>query len=225
MTRSETYRAAARIVLAGMISLAAAFCMTHPVAAKEYETAVLGSWEQDADADDGAEPIEWLIVDESEDACLYVTKYAIENVPYNDEESEVTWADSSIRAWLNSEFMEQAFSQEERAKIVPVTLENVANPDHGTSTGENTLDSVFLLDVQEVGKYFPDVQDRVAEPSEAVKEDGIILLHDNCLWRLRTSGRTEKHAVVVLTTGEYDYCGLNVSYELACIRPAMWVAK
>ena len=68
-------------------------------------------------------------------------------------------------------------------------------------------------------------QDRVAEPSEAVKEDGIILLHDNCLWRLRTSGRTEKHAVVVLTTGEYDYCGLNVSYELACIRPAMWVAK
>lgn len=198
-------------------------CFT--VCAESYNEMTIGHYEQDGDVESGPEPIEWLIVDENDDAYLCIAKYAIDNVPYHNSAEAIDWEDSDLRRWLNGEFMEAAFSEDERARILPVDLSNYANPDHGTSSGPGTTDSVFLLDVQETNRYFPTAEERVALPTELVKGKGIISVHDNVLWRLRTSGRDEEHAVIVLTTGEYDYCGLNVNYDLAAIRPAMWVAK
>jgi len=147
------------------------------------------------------------------------------HIPYHDETSEISWCDSSLRTWLNEVFIEEAFTEEEQSRILPTALPNYPNPDHGTEGCEDTTDRVFLLDVQEASKYFPTADSRMAFPTEAVRGKGIISVHDNCLWRLRTAGRTRAHAVIVLTTGEYDYCGLNVNYSLACIRPAMWIKK
>lgn len=190
----------------------------------DYPTMILGTYEQDSDLE-AAEPLEWLILEETDDAYFCVTKYAIDNVPYQDEAADTSWADSDLRAWLNGAFLEETFTDDERERIQLVTVRNAANPDHGTDGGEDTVDRVFLLDVQETNRYFPTPGDRLALPSEAARQEGIITVHDNCLWRLRTPGRSQHHAVVVLTTGEYDYCGLNVAYSLACVRPAMWVAK
>jgi len=146
--------------------------------ADEYPTVTFGSYEQDGDPENGPEPIEWLIVDENDDACLYVAKDGFENIPYNEEKAEISWKESGVREWMNGTFLDTSFTEAERERILLTTNTNEAKT-----------------------------------------------VHDNVLWRLRTPGRTKGHAVVVLTTGEYDYCGLNVSYDLACIRPAMWVKK
>lgn len=191
----------------------------------DYGTLAFGAYEQNGDADDGAEPLEWLILDDDGESLLCIARYAIDNVPYQNASGDTDWADSDLRAWLNGPFIEAAFSESERSRIVPVTLANESNPDHGTAGGADTTDRVFLLDVQQVNRYFPTAESRLALPTEAVRDGGVLTVHDNCLWRLRTPGRSGHHAVVVLTTGEYDYCGLNVSYDLAGIRPAMWIAK
>ena len=193
--------------------------------AEEYPTVMFGSYEQDGDPENGKEPIEWLVVDENEEGSLYIAKDGLENVPYQDEKEDTSWEESDVRRWLNSTFLDTAFTAEEKERILLTTNSNEDNPDHGTEGGGDTEDYVFLLDVQETNKYFPNAEDRIIAPTKTAEKSGVMLVHDNSLWRLRTPGRTKGHAVVVLTTGEYDYCGLNVSYDLACIRPAMWVSN
>jgi len=47
-----------------------------------YPEIIIGQYEQDGIAENGAEPIEWLIVEETQDAMLCVSKYAIDNIAY-----------------------------------------------------------------------------------------------------------------------------------------------
>ena len=212
---------------AAILSVLSAVPSVLPVMADEpdYDIISFGTWEQDGDPENGPEPIEWYVAEETEDAFFYISRYVLDNVPYNDSDEDVGWTDSYIRSWLNHDFLTSAFSTDEQAVIQETVISNDANPDHGTGRESDTTDRIFLLDVQESSRYFPTADERKGTPTASLLEEDILTLHDNCLWRLRTTGRTQKHAVVVLSTGEYDYCGLNDTYTLAGLRPAMWVAK
>lgn len=84
----------------------------------------LGSYEQDNDYSDGAEPIEWTIADRVGDRVLLVSRLILDAKPYNDVTdvlaSETTWKTCSLREWLNTDFAGSAFTEEERRMILPV---------------------------------------------------------------------------------------------------------
>ena len=64
------------------------------------------------------EPIEWQVLEVSNDKALLITKDAIDCKPYNNERRDITWEDCSLRQWLNNEFINQAFSKEEQNEII-----------------------------------------------------------------------------------------------------------
>ncbi len=205
---------------------------------------VFGHYEQDdsgypyEEYDNGPEPIEWEILSQEDGRMLLISRYIIECQPYNDEYTEVTWAGSSLRQWLNDEFFYTAFSDEERARIQTVTLTNPANPYTGVDGGIDTEDKVFLLSMDEVLEYFEfeelDPNDMRNGSSSALITSITQYVADIHYapvygqlrtWWLRTPGEKPEEACYVVMTGVPDWwCS---SYDVRAtygVRPAIWIS-
>lgn len=61
---------------------------------------LFGSYEQDNDTTNGAEPIEWQVVDIDNDKALLVSKYILDNVEYNEPEGIYGDGDSECKRCL-----------------------------------------------------------------------------------------------------------------------------
>lgn len=135
------------------------------------ETVTFGRYPQNSDR---PEPLEWIVLDEKDGNKLLLTKYIIEAMPFHEKYEEVTWADSSLRRWLNQAFYDEAFSSQEQEHIQKVHLKNedpgeiltretILDPDYptikhnidvsGKLTSEDTEDQIFLLSVDEAKQY------------------------------------------------------------------------
>ena len=104
------------------------------------------------------EAIKWrvLSVDGSDaflmaDRVLAERSYiSIEDI--GEEEPVFTWETCALRRWLNQDFYQNAFSQDEQAAILTGTVVNEDNAATGTDGGNNTEDKIYLLSVKEVSK-------------------------------------------------------------------------
>ena len=201
---------------------------------------IFGTYEQDNDTTNGKEPIEWIILDKRDDGSLVLmSKYALDSKPYNTEDTGVTWETCTLRKWLNEDFYKAAFSAQEQAKIVPVTLENEDNP-WGTTGGKATTDKVWLLSINEacndfsndkVYSYFTDDASRMCAPTKyAVAQgasqsftytvDGV----GACWWWLRSLGDSRPAACVlsggyVINFGSYVYVGFSSVRPVVVVLP------
>lgn len=142
-----------------------------------------GHYEQDGNTANGKEEIEWEVLKVESDRILVVSKYALDTKPYNTEYADVTWENCSLRNWLNDDFKNAAFSQEEQKKIPVVTITNDDNPYYGTEGGNNTEDQVFCLSATEINNLIGydryDVQDlsgfsqkMIVEPTQYAISNG-----------------------------------------------------
>ena len=104
--------------------------------AEEGDTVKFGHYEQDGNTANGAEEIEWIVMEKSEGQMVLFSKYILETMAFDTNKSN-SWNNSTLKAWLNSTFMESAFSDEEQAKI------------QTTSAG-----SVYLFSEEELEKYY-----------------------------------------------------------------------
>lgn len=89
------------------------------------------------------EPIKWRVADISEEEgnAVLLSEYKLDIQPYNLTDDAVTWKDSYIRSWLNTEFYNTAFSSEQQASIVQVRLltDSVVSEDKVFLAEEKTL--------------------------------------------------------------------------------------
>ena len=193
------------------------------------EYIIFGSYEQDNDLSNGKEPIEWLVLDEKDGKKLVVSRYVLDALPYNDVDAEVTWDTCSLRNWLNDEFFYQAFTNDEQAKIVTVTVNSDANPEYNTEQGQDISNKVFLLSAEEAGKYFDSNSERVCEATSYALAQGVWTGNPNstkrsCWWWLRSLGEDLYHAVYVVNYGYVVNRGGDCD---GCwdygVRPAMWI--
>lgn len=96
------------------------------------------------------EPIRWRVLENDGTSLFLMADAALDCHSYHTSKDAITWAESGIRAWLNSEFLSAAFSSSEQAAIVTTDVVNNNNPFHGTNAGENTQDKVFLMSIDEM---------------------------------------------------------------------------
>ena len=105
----------------------------------------LGSFEQDGDETNGAEPILWRILTVDGKKALLLSEYALRTMPYNSEWTDTTWETSDVRKWLNGEFFEASFTQNDKSLIIKTAISTKDNLRYGTDGGNDTEDHVFLL--------------------------------------------------------------------------------
>ncbi len=183
-----------------------------------------GSYEQDNDAENGSEAIEWLVLAKEDNRLLLISKYALECKPYNENQTDVTWEKCTLRQWLNDEFMKEAFSSEELSLILKTKVSADKNPTYDTDAGNPTEDCLFLLSISEANKYFDSNTARQCEPTAyTIKQGGYKNNDGYCWWWLRSPGYASDDAAVVNYGGSVIYAGYDVDYDLYCVRPAMWI--
>ena len=71
---------------------------------------VFGAYEQDREVLNGKEDIEWLVLEKEEGRILVLSKYALDAQQYHTSKEDVTWETSTLRQWLNEDFLNLAFS-------------------------------------------------------------------------------------------------------------------
>ena len=156
----------------------------------------------------------WQVLAIEGNRALIITDYSICQKPYNlvdpnqtygNEAS--TWEDSTLRKWLLSDFLNNSFTDEERAKIIPT---NISTADGGN----DSLDEVFIFSRSEVEIYFPDDFKRMApfkENDSTLKRNGT--------WWLRTPESTAARKQQVDKLGRYS--GGPIGEQTIWVRPSM----
>lgn len=194
------------------------------------DTLVFGTYEQDNDTTNGKEDIEWLVLAKENNKILVVSDKALDCKPYNQSRDYVTWETCSLRNWLNNDFINAAFTAEERAMIPTVTVSADMNPKYNTNPGNATKDRVFLLSIVETEKYFTSDEARKCVPTEYAISNGAYTSDSytkggkvTCLWWLRSPGDYQNNAAYVIDVGSVGRGGLNVDRGNYSVRPALWI--
>ncbi len=177
-------------------------------------------------------------MDEDNHKALLLSRYGLDEQPYNTANTEVTWETSSLRAWLNDEFIRNAFSSAEQGSILLTVIDNSKSQccnEWDTNGGNNTRDRVFLLSYAEANKYFgvstENKNNMLARtsPTDYAYALGAYAYGSNTTaegkisawWWLRSPGRDPKRAALILSNGYMD--DFMVNRYRTVVRPALWI--
>lgn len=106
-----------------------------------------------------ATPVEWYVIQVAEQRILLLSRYILDVSTYNEE-----WRESGIRRWLNSDFYDAAFSDEEKSRIQETVLLNDSSVFFEVETefggkwpaslirerNSPTRDRVFILEAKDI---------------------------------------------------------------------------
>lgn len=215
--------------------------ITDPIGVKEAENEpeketevgdqiIFGSYEQDNDASDGKEDIEWIVLAKEPDRILVISKYGLDAKAVNENGIVKTWENSSLRKWLNEDFINTAFSDEEKERILKTTVIAEDNPEYGTKAGNDTEDKIFLLSISETEMYLSTKEDRICKVTEYAEangnyyDQGFPEIEGKMVWMswLRSPGARRDDFANISYEGEIIYGGA-ISGENLSVRPAMWI--
>ena len=135
------------------------YCTDDPLALYRIAGSVvtLGRYPQTAEGKDRT-PIEWVVLDydEENNKALLLSRYGLDAMPYEKSGNDITWEQCSLRAWLNTEFLNNAFSLFEQPAILVTEVDNSASQGESLNNsdgGNNTQDRIFLLSYAEARRY------------------------------------------------------------------------
>ena len=201
-------------------------------------------------------PLEWRVLDPSTGLVLcesIIDSQAYSNTIYSygtNESGTVYWnnaeytrysndyATSSIRAWLNDDFFNTAFSSSQKASILTSKLDNKA---YSTSyikyDSKTTYDKVFLLswsEIQNTAYGFPANTNPISAPSSTRHAKGTDYAKCQGLWvhpsnkcsdyRLRSAGDNSNYVCIVDSIVYLDHSGY-VDYTDDGVRPAIKISN
>ena len=207
----------------------------------------LGTYPQGANGE--VEPIEWLVLDVQDGKALLISRYGLDAHRVDASEYQ-GWDKSEIRSWLNSTFLNTAFTDKEQEGIVTTTVKTGNNADwvafakkegwnyNSVDGGSDTQDKIFLLSLEEAMEYggyssLEDFSNKGTEKLQAVPTayavaQGAYQSSSStlngvgcCWWWLRSPGSISFSASFVGHGGSLDY--FSVDYTDEAVRPAFWL--
>ena len=151
-------------------------------------------------------PIRWIVVKKEKNRTLLLSADGIGDRPYNEQHTDVTWETCTLRKWLNGDFYSDAFTEEEKKRILLTEVRNEDNPRWNTSGGNDTEDRVFLLSLREAEEWLTWIERRNGD-----------------WWWLRSPGFLPHDAAHVSDDGIVSDRGDYVLYSYYAVCPALWI--
>ncbi len=161
------------------------------------------------------QPIEWQVLSKENNKMLVISRYGLDAKRF--DSSSNNWSNSEIRKWLNGDFYNKAFTDQEKKSINLSNLSDVG-----------TTDNVFFLSKQEAEKYFANDESRKCKATEYAVKNGAWVADssygDNAgysVWWLRSPEPNFSNVVYIVDyggrLGSYNY----VYYVISLARPAL----
>ncbi len=209
-----------------------------PVSAQNIsfgDVVIFGHYDQDNASDNGPEPIEWIVLDVQDGQALLLSNHGLDSRAFNTEYTDITWEKCTLRTWLNSDFMNAAFSGEEQSRILAAEVDNSDSQGldwteyGGTATtgGNNTLDRLFLLSYAEANRYLNVTWENGSNkkslciPTAYAIARGAWTRDGNGWWWLRSPGYFQGSVAVVDHNGPIRTGGSDRASGM--VRPALRV--
>ena len=127
-----------------------------------------------------------------------------------------------MRSWLNGEFYEKAFNDEEKRFIFENVIAADKNNDDSTNPKMDIKDKVFLLSIEEVQRHFNNNESRQCKPTAyAIANHVYTNKKRNCWWWLRSLGNDSSHAACVTPNGLINSDDHWVSDQSDSVRPCL----
>ena len=186
------------------------------------------------------EPIEWKVIAKTNEKALLMSRYGLEYMPYNIKDESVTWETSSIRKWLNEDFYNVAFDDEEKKSV----LKNLSKTGGGAggNLGRDTYDFVTLLSYSDLINHC-DLGDIIDETEDITRVDSLKCYqtryalnsykektgrsvrdeYNPVKWWLRDVTATYKNALVFDYKEDFPKDTYNCTSNSILVRPAIWV--
>lgn len=171
------------------------------------DAVIFGKYEQNGNTSDGAEALEWIVLEKQDDKLLLISRYCIDTKPVNTTRADTEFASSSLCAWLNGEFISGTFASEEANALI-----------------DNGGIKVSLLSAADAAKYYEYDSWRVATATEYAKSNGARVENGACWWWLLDKGTTANSYSYVHFNGTVQSKGFAVDYNAVAVRPLIWVS-
>ncbi len=231
---------------------AAGYGLSNPVTDSSgvttWDCVYFGNYYQSDTTGTTKDPIKWRVLSVDGDDAFLLADQNLDAKPYNTSYTSVTWETCTLRSWLNGygasanveetdyssdNFLNTAFTAEERAAILQTTVVNEDNPYYGTEGGNDTTDQVYLLSIAEASnaeygfnsEFQTESKTRGAKNTAYAKSQGAWTssgteYEGNGIWWLRSPGFGSDCASGVSGDGFGGY-DLRVSIGYVAVRPAL----
>lgn len=182
------------------------------------------------------EPVKWKVLEVSDDDIFVMAEQTLDCQKYDSSKySSVTWETSTLRKWLNEQFIGQAFSAEEQKLIKQTNVTNPRNSVYSIDGGKNTTDQIYILSEEEVqnAKYGfcqisngfsqtrnPAVSDYSYSKGTHYSEFAADSREKGSYWWIRTPGQSLSRAATVFN-GKLDMEGSDADCANLGIVPVM----
>ncbi|MCH5252999.1 MAG: fibronectin type III domain-containing protein [Lachnospiraceae bacterium] len=155
------------------------------------------------------EPIKWRVLSINEDGtdAFLMAEQALDvQAFYSIRDVEITWEKSDIRSWLNTEFMDRAFTEKEKGIIRDTVVKTEDNKWSGEPGGNDTTDKLYLLSIEEAldpsygfstDETEGDTRKNVATDYAVAEEKLDWMYRDASLYWLRSPGARAGYPAVV----------------------------
>ncbi|MBQ9358126.1 MAG: hypothetical protein IJT95_01135, partial [Abditibacteriota bacterium] len=212
-----------------------------PLVLSEGQSVLFGSWYINTSGPKS--PIEWVVLRRRGDRALLISRFVLFCAAFNREPVDTDWEHCSLRTWLGTGFLNDAFTAGEQNLIDPVRLKNEQNPVLLTPGCGDTVDRVFLLSYGEAQELFATDADRLCQATPYAVAMGAQYspgAQGNCLWWLRTPGigkaavsfvapakgqvqTGDSETFADFKEGECVSTGQGASIKSGGVRPALWI--
>ncbi|MBQ9544670.1 MAG: hypothetical protein IJV00_06050 [Clostridia bacterium] len=198
-----------------------------------------GAFEQDSNAANGAEPVSWIVIRRDVGKTLVISEKVIGYMPFKqgtDEEKypRSLYKDSDLRAYLNGDFYNGAFSGAEKEAILLSKITTEYKDEQYNILQYDTEDKVFVLSRDEAARYVSGVGNIVfGVPTKSVEEanpyriesvSGVDGIESAVPWWLRDMGSdSARCAGYIPASSEQRRTYDQAVYDSLGVRPAMWI--
>ncbi|MBP0983290.1 MAG: toll/interleukin-1 receptor domain-containing protein [Oscillospiraceae bacterium] len=185
-----------------------------------------GSYEQDNNLSNGAEPIEWVVLERNNEYVKVISKDILDSVPFHKYSEDVQWKDSYIHEWLNNDFYNTAFSAEEKEQII-TTGEIV---DHSIM---KLWSDVVLLNLKDIlayygGEAYYNEYEEYYKSSKLIAEATPYALANGCdegSWWLEDIGQSQWGYSAVAVRNDGTVSDMGIQTDFCGVRPVIEISR
>lgn len=167
-----------------------------------------------------SDKFKWEVIAKNDKKALLLLVGGFEmGVCAYDSAKNATWENCSVRKSFQEVFSDYFSETEQDAVLLTKTSTSITAAD-GSVTMSESEDRLFLLSVEEVEEYIPEIKDRVLNV-DVWDDSRQKYTSESVFWWLRGSVNSEGF---VDCMDKYGTIGTRESSEAALYRPAMWIS-
>lgn len=115
-----------------------------------YDCVYFGKYPQSGTNESNPEPIKWRVLKVKDNIAFLHADQNLDVLQFHTEHQAVYWKDATVRAWLNNDFINRAFTADEQAAIIPSSLIPENSPAYEEAKDKSQKDQIILLAYDEI---------------------------------------------------------------------------